>query len=154
MLHGEHQLPHRPAAEAEANRFAAAFLMPRASVLANGLRNATPRRIAGSKQTWTVAAMALTHRLIELELLTEWGYRTACVPLSRLGYRRSEPNGIPRESSQVLDKVFRSPRDGSETPGAIAEAIGISVDELQCTRVRADSSRRRWRILAAVSATR
>lgn len=130
VLHGEHQVPHRPAAEVEANRFAAAFLMPRASVLAAGLRNATPQRIVRAKQTWKVAAMALTHRLFELDLLTEWGYRTACVQLSRLGYRRSEPNGVPRESSQVLDKVFRSLREGSETPTAIADAIGISVDEV------------------------
>ena len=41
VLHWEHQEPHRPAAEEEANRFAAAFLMPRSSVLAQGLRDAT-----------------------------------------------------------------------------------------------------------------
>lgn len=131
VLHGEHQVPHRPSAEIEANRFAAAFLMPRASVLAHGLRNATPDRILRAKQTWKVAAMALTHRLYELDLLTEWGYRTSCVQLSRLGYRRSEPNGIPRESSQVLAKVFRSLRGGGETPATIADAIGISTEELQ-----------------------
>ena len=131
VLHGEHQVPHRPSAEIEANRFAAAFLMPHASVLAHGLRNATPDRILRAKQTWKVAAMALTHRLYELDLLTEWGYRTACVQLSRLGYRRSEPDGIPRESSQVLAKVFRSLREGGETPATIADAIGISTEELQ-----------------------
>jgi Zn-dependent peptidase ImmA (M78 family) len=130
VLHGEHQVPHRPVAEVEANRFAAALLMPRASVLAQGLRNATPDHILRAKTTWKVAAMALTHRLFELDLLTEWGYRTACVQLSRLGYRRSEPNGIPRESSQLLDKVFRSLREGNETPTTIANAIGISTDEL------------------------
>jgi Zn-dependent peptidase ImmA (M78 family)/DNA-binding XRE family transcriptional regulator len=130
VLHGEHKVPHRPAAEIEANRFAAAFLMPRASILAGGLRNATPERIVRAKQTWKVAAIALTHRLYELDLLTEWGYRSVCVQLSRLGYRRNEPHGIPREGSQVLDKVFRSLRESSETPAAIAHAIGISTDEL------------------------
>jgi hypothetical protein len=75
--------------------------------------------------------MALTHRLHELDLLTEWGYRTACVQLSRLGYRRSEPGGIPRESSQLLDKVFRSIRAEGETPADMATAIGITSEELQ-----------------------
>ena len=75
--------------------------------------------------------MALTHRLYELDLLTEWGYRTICVQLSRLGYRRSEPNGIPRETSQLLSKVFRSVRVDGETPATIAAAIGISSSELQ-----------------------
>ncbi len=130
VLHGEHLAPNRPVAEAEANRFAAAFLMPRASVLAQGLRDATADQILQAKRTWKVAAMALTHRLHELDLLTEWGYRTACVQLSRLGYRRSEPNGIPHESSQLLAKVFRAVRDGGETPATIADAIGVPPDEL------------------------
>jgi len=58
VLHSEHHVPHGPDAEQEANRFAAAFLMPRASVLAHGLNNATIDRILVAKQTWRVAAMA------------------------------------------------------------------------------------------------
>jgi Zn-dependent peptidase ImmA (M78 family)/DNA-binding XRE family transcriptional regulator len=131
VLHGEYQTLDRPAAEVEANRFAAAFLMPRSAVLAQGLRDATPARILQAKQAWKVAAMALTHRLHELDLLTEWGYRSACVQLSRLGYRSSEPGGITRESSQLLDKVLRSVRDDGQTPAAIATCVGISRDELQ-----------------------
>lgn len=131
VLHGEYQTLNRPAAEVEANRFAAAFLMPRASVLAQRLRDATPARILQAKRTWKVAAMALTHRLQELDLLTEWGYRTACVQLSRMGYRSAEPNGIPRESSQLLAKVLRSVRDDGETLATIATSIGITSDELQ-----------------------
>ena len=75
--------------------------------------------------------MALTHRLYELGLLTDWGYRSICVQLSRLAYRRSEPDGIPRESSQLLSKAFRSIRDEGDTPATIAAAIGITSDELQ-----------------------
>lgn len=131
VLHGEHLVPNRPAAEVEANRFAAALLMPQASVLAQGLRDATPARILQAKRIWKVAAMALTHRLYELDLLTDWGYRTACVQLSQWGYRRTEPKGIPRESSQLLAKVFRSVRDGGETPATVAAAIGITTNELQ-----------------------
>jgi Zn-dependent peptidase ImmA (M78 family)/DNA-binding XRE family transcriptional regulator len=132
VLHGEYQVPSdRPTAEVEANRFAAAFLMPRASVLAHGLRNATPAQVLSAKRTWSVAAMALTHRLQELDLLTEWGYRHNCVQLSRLGYRSSEPGGIPRESSQLLAKVLAQARQQGETPSVIAEALGIAVEELQ-----------------------
>ena len=131
VLHGEYQELNRPAAEQEANRFAAAFLMPRSSVLAQGLRDASAARVLQAKLIWKVAAMALTHRLYELGLLTDWGYRSICVQLSRLGYRRSEPDGIPRESSQLLSKVFRSIRDEGDTPATIAAAIGITSDELQ-----------------------
>lgn len=66
VLHGEYQSLNRPAAEMEANRFGAALLMPRASVLAQGLRDATSSGIVQAKRTWKVSAMALTHRLHEL----------------------------------------------------------------------------------------
>jgi Zn-dependent peptidase ImmA (M78 family)/DNA-binding XRE family transcriptional regulator len=132
VLHGEHLVAaNRPGAEVEANRFASAFLMPRASVLAQGLRDATPAQILHAKRHWKVAAMALTHRLYELDLLTDWGYRTACVQLSRWGYRRAEPRGIARESSQLLAKVFRSIREHGEAPATIASAVGISTEELE-----------------------
>lgn len=131
VLHGEYQELNRPVAEQEANRFAAAFLMPRSSVLAAGLRDATTTQILRAKSVWKVAAMALTHRLYELDLLTDWGYRAICVQLSRLGYRRSEPDGILRESSQLLSKVFRSIREDGEKPATIAAAIGITGEELQ-----------------------
>ena len=132
VLHGEHLLTsERPTAEAEANRFAAAFLMPRASVLAAGLGNATPDRILRAKQNWNVAAMALTHRLHELDLLTDWGYRNACVQLARLGYRTAEPHGIQRESSQLLGKVFAALRQEGITPARLAADVGITVRELR-----------------------
>lgn len=131
VLHGEHQPLHRPDAEVEANRFAAAFLMPRSSVLSAGLRHADVDTILAAKATWKVSALALTHRLAELDLLTEWGYRTACVNLARLGYKSAEPGGIPRESSQLLAKVFKGLRDGGETLSSVAAAIGISADELR-----------------------
>jgi Zn-dependent peptidase ImmA (M78 family)/transcriptional regulator with XRE-family HTH domain len=132
VLHGEHQVAgERPSAEAEANRFAAAFLMPRASVLAAGLVNAPVDRILAAKSQWAVAAMALTHRLHELDLLTDWGYRAACVALGRLGYKRAEPAGIPRETSQLLGKVLAQLRAEGVPPARIAASLGISVAEFR-----------------------
>jgi Zn-dependent peptidase ImmA (M78 family)/DNA-binding XRE family transcriptional regulator len=131
VMHGEHESPHGREAELEANRFAAALLMPRASVLAAGLRHATVDRILHAKRTWDVAAMALTHRLMELDLVTEWGYNSACIQLSRMGYRRGEPNGITRESSQLLGKVFKGLREDGVRPADIAADIGITPIELR-----------------------
>jgi Zn-dependent peptidase ImmA (M78 family) len=130
VLHSEHRVPQGPGAEYEANRFAAAFLMPRAAVLAAGLAGATLDRILAAKQVWQVSAMALVHRLRELELLSEWGHRTACVDLSRRGFRSAEPGGIARETSQRLDKVFRSLRAEGITPADIARDLNLTVEEL------------------------
>ncbi len=130
VLHSERRLPHGPDAEQEANRFAAAFLMPRASVLAHGLAGAGIDRILAAKQTWRVSAMALTHRLHEVGLLTDWGYRTTCVDLSRRGYRTGEPGGIPRETSPLLEAVFHTLRGDGITPAQIARDLHLTIAEL------------------------
>jgi Zn-dependent peptidase ImmA (M78 family)/DNA-binding XRE family transcriptional regulator len=130
VLHSEHRLPHGPDAEHDANRFAAAFLMPRASILAHGLTGATSDHILAAKQTWRVSAMALTHRLHELGLLTDWGHRTACVDLSRRGYRTAEPGGIPRETSPLLEAVFHTLRAEGTTPAQIARDLHVTTAEL------------------------
>jgi len=130
VLHSEHREPHGPDAEQEANRFAAALLMPRDDVMAQRLHAATIDHILARKVRWRVAAMALAHRLHELDLLTDWGYRSACVNLSRQGYRSSEPNGIPRETSQVLAKIFQAMRSEGVTPNDIARDLDLHVAEL------------------------
>jgi Zn-dependent peptidase ImmA (M78 family) len=130
VLHSDHRLPHGPEAEQEANRFAAAFLMPRASVVAAGLAGATSDRILAAKHTWRVAAIALTYRLHELDLLTDWLYRTTCVDLARRGYRTGEPGGIPRETSQLLEKVLRQLRAEGTGPADIARDLHLTATEL------------------------
>ncbi|MBX6355501.1 MAG: ImmA/IrrE family metallo-endopeptidase [Micromonosporaceae bacterium] len=130
VLHSEHRVPHGPDAEQEANRFAAAFLMPRASVVAHGLAGATSDRILDGKQVWQVSAMALAHRLHELGLLTDWGYRTACVDLSRRGYRTGEPGGMARETSPLLHAVFNTLRLDGITPAQVAGELHITTGEL------------------------
>lgn len=132
ILHGEDRAPHGVSAEQEANRFAAAFLMPRAGVLAQGLRNATADRILAAKGRWNVAAMALAHRTNELGLMTEWGYRSVCVDLSRMGYRRGEPSGMRvHESSQLLTKVLQQLRANGAGIYDIAMDLGIEPGEVQ-----------------------
>ena len=132
VLHGEDREPHGLAAEQEANRFAAAFLMPRAGVLAQGLRNATADRILLAKRRWSVAAMALAHRTNELGLMTEWCYRSVCVDLSRMGYRRGEPDGMgAHESSQLLTKVLQQLRTAGSGLQEIAVDLGLRTDEVQ-----------------------
>jgi Zn-dependent peptidase ImmA (M78 family) len=131
VIHGEDRRPHGQEAEQEANRFAAEFLMPPAAVLAQGLRNATMDTILVAKKQWNVAAMAMAHRANELGLMTEWGYRSLCVDLSRRGYRRIEPDGIARESSLLWTKVLRQLRESGIGLGDIADDLGLVPTEVQ-----------------------
>lgn len=131
VLHGEDAIPHGQTSEDEANRFAAAFLMPRSSVLAQGLHHAPADRLLLAKRKWGVAAMAMAHRANELGLMSEWSYRTACVDLSRMGYRRGEPGGLPRESSQLLTKVLQQLRAAGSGIRDIARDLGVEPGEVQ-----------------------
>lgn len=131
VLHCEHEEPRGQEAENDANRFAAAFLMPADSVKAAGLRNATVPMILQSKRAWGVAAMALAHRLRELELLTDWGYRDVCVQLSRAGYRRGEPGGIPREHSERLRQVLALLREERISVRELATQFEIDAAEVR-----------------------
>ncbi len=132
VMHCGDEVPHGKEAEQVAQKFAAAFLMPRRPVLASGLRNAGIDQILIAKRHWKVAAMALTHRLAELDLLTEWGYRDTCVRLTQMGYRRGELSGaIVPETSQVLAKVFKALREQGIGPTEIADKINVLPEELR-----------------------
>jgi Zn-dependent peptidase ImmA (M78 family)/transcriptional regulator with XRE-family HTH domain len=128
VLHGEHDAGRE--AEREADRFAAAFLMPRASVLAHLPPAPSVEQILAGKRIWRVAAMALTHRLYEAGTLSEWLYRTTCIELARQGFRTGEPGGIARESSQLLYKVFRALRAERITAADIAADLHLPVGEV------------------------
>jgi len=52
------------------------------------------------------------------------------VDLSRRGYRTSEPGGIPRETSPLLDTVFQSLRAEGTSPADVAQDLHITIAEL------------------------
>ncbi|MFT4189131.1 MAG: XRE family transcriptional regulator [Aeromicrobium sp.] len=131
VMHGEHAPVEGKEAENEANRFAAAFLMPARGVYAQRLHNARAGALIKAKSKWGVAAMALAHRANELGLMTEWAYRTACVDLSRMGYRSGEPGGIERESSKMLWKVLQQLHLEGEGIGTIAADLGLPPSEIR-----------------------
>jgi Zn-dependent peptidase ImmA (M78 family)/DNA-binding XRE family transcriptional regulator len=116
--------------EREANAFASAFLMPRASVLANAPRMATVDQLIKFKPYWTVSVAALAYRLHDVGLVSDWHYRTLCIEIAKRGYREREPNEAPRETSQVLAKVFTALREEGVTKSNIAAALNVHTDEL------------------------
>ena len=126
-----HGGPRSRQAEVEADRFASAFLMPAGDILAHASRNISPTTILRMKGRWGVSAIALVHRLMTLQVLTEWKYRTLCIEFSRRGYRRSEPNGIVRDSSQVLTRVLRMLREEGVQRSMIAKNLRIDRTELE-----------------------
>lgn len=110
VLH-KHGGPRGREAETQAHAFASSFLMPRASVLANAPRFPSLNNLISTKKIWTTSVASLCYRLHSVKAITDWQYRTLCVQIARLGYRVREPNSAPRESSQLLPKIFAALHD-------------------------------------------
>jgi len=130
ILHGQGCDLTRVNAEQEANDFAGAFLMPRESVAAHMPANPLIDQILHGKKIWNVAALALTYRMHDIGMLSDWHYRRTCIELGKRGYRSGEPDGIPRETSQLLAKVFKALRAKGITRSDIARELHLDVDEL------------------------
>lgn len=130
LLHCEDSRAHGRDKELEANRFAAALLMPARSVVAMSGRDLSLERLLAVKAHWKVAAIAVAHRLHELGVLSDWAYRQTCITLSKLGYRNTEPQGMRPETSQVLAKVFRALRQDGVGLSGVAADLAITDEEI------------------------
>jgi len=121
---------NKRAVEREADRFASAFLMPEASVRANSPRFATIENLIQLKKIWNVSIASLVRRLFDLELITEWQYRTLYIEMSSRKMLKKEPEGISKEKSQILEKVFKSLWQEGTTRNDIAQQLNFPVDEI------------------------
>ncbi|MEV4344117.1 ImmA/IrrE family metallo-endopeptidase [Actinoplanes sp. NPDC049596] len=116
--------------ERDANTFASSFLMPRLSVRSRIPSNPTTDQILRGKRFWRVAALALAYRVNDVGMFSEWNYRRCLIELAKLGYRTTEPNGIDRERSQVLQKVFTGLRQQKITARVFAADLGLRLEDL------------------------
>jgi Zn-dependent peptidase ImmA (M78 family)/transcriptional regulator with XRE-family HTH domain len=131
VLHWHHEVPQGRQAEQEANRFAAAFLMPAASILAKVPKNPSLKQLVRAKQPWKVSVAALTHRLHQLEVLSDWHYRMLWIEIGDKGYRTNEPEPrVSRETSQILNKVFAALRKEGCTKADMARELHVHPQDL------------------------
>lgn len=126
----KHGQPTGRQAEREADQFASALLMSRSSVLGHP-PNATIPGMIRAKHTWGVSVSALAYRLRDLEMVSEWQYRQLCIQIQSLGFRTAEPEGMPKEMSQVLEKIFAELRQERVSKARVARILGWPLKELR-----------------------
>jgi len=131
VLHARAQITRGREIEKEARDFASAFLMPKGDVKAHAPRFPSLDQLIVAKKRWKVAVAALTYRMHDLGLLSDWQYRSLYMDISRRGYRKNEPEPIKRESSQVLAKVLAQLRKEGVRKSHIAEALDLPMSELR-----------------------
>lgn len=127
MQHGQ---AHGPEMERQADAFAAAFLMPKESVVANQPPAYTIKYLMKLKHYWGVSLAALAYRFNSLGLVSEWNYRSLCIEIAKSGYRTNEPEPMERETSQLLTKVLDLLHSRKHGRHEIAESLSLSVDEI------------------------
>lgn len=128
VLHA-HGQPNGRAAEAEADRFASAFLMPERDVRARAPQWATDTNIVRTKHVWGVSALALVYRLHVLGLISDWHYQQLCIRF-RIQYGSAEPEERSRETSQALAKVFAALRKEGTSRRDVAHQLRIHTRDL------------------------
>jgi Zn-dependent peptidase ImmA (M78 family) len=127
MLHGE---AHSPDMEREANAFASAFLMPRASVISRKVGLLTLDKLIELKHVWGVSVAALAYRMNQLGMFSEWAYRNLCIQIAKNGYRTSEPSPMRPEVSQLLRKVFDALRSEGVTRSAMVHQLYLAQEDI------------------------
>ena len=130
VLH-RHAKPSGREGEEEAHKFASAFLMPAASVLARAPKIAALPELIRLKKVFGVSVAAINYRLHQLKLITDWQYRSLAVQISKNGYRTNEPEPAQRETSLILPMVLGRLYDEGFSRQRIAQELGLPTQELE-----------------------
>jgi len=122
-LHG-HDVPGD--LEAQANRFAAEFLMPEVIVRPQ-LRNLTLGKLADLKREWSVSMQALIERAHDLRVITSAKRTSLYKQLSARGWRTREPfsDELTREAPELTQAVFDQLRSRGLSTTEIAQLAGF-----------------------------
>ena len=115
--------------EREAEEFAGAFLLPRDEIMPQ-LRNFDLRHLANLKLFWKVSMSAIAVRADRLNLITPYQNKMFWIEMGRLGYRKREPNELPKEHPSLLRKMIEYHHHGlGYVSKDMAELLCMSVPE-------------------------
>lgn len=129
VLHQDGSVTGRTA-EDQANKFASAFLMPKADVISVLPRvNHLPQLIS-AKTRWKVSVAALAYRVHKLGIISDWKYRDFCIEIAKRGYNKKEPNEIQRERSAIWEKVLKTLWAEKTTHADIADQLNLPMAEV------------------------
>lgn len=112
--------------EQEADAFASAFLMPAGPMLATGATNPSLSSVVRMKKPLRVSPGAFVRRLKDLDMISEWTYRSLSVEISKRGWRTSDPDPCAREQSQLLEKVLAGLRSQGRSRKEISDDLHLT----------------------------
>jgi Zn-dependent peptidase ImmA (M78 family)/DNA-binding XRE family transcriptional regulator len=111
-------------------RFAGAFLLPSECVYREIGKKRTSLRaeeLLLLKKRFKVSVQAILRRLLDLSVISPSAYKTSCILISKMGWRKNEPMAIPPESDWARQVALRGLSEGQLTVGDV-ERLGIKID--------------------------
>jgi len=124
VLHADY-LPGDAAQEAEAHRFAGAFLLPRDSFIHECPRRLRWHQLLELKSRWGVSLAALVQRAKDLQVISLDTYRRARVQIGKRGWRTKEPNEPPVETPTVVTNALKVMAEGRLSLTPITQNLGL-----------------------------
>lgn len=119
--------------EADAHRFAGAFLLP-AIGFARDLRAPTLEAMIVAKSRWVVSVGAMIQRCTDLEILRPAEARRLWIARVKRGWSKHEPldDDLPIEEPSVLRRGYELlVREGGQTPLQILGALALSPTDIE-----------------------
>lgn len=117
-------------AEDQAQRFAAAFLLPATEIRSDfGVALDIPK-LSALKRKWRVSMQALAYRAHQIGCINDTRYKSIFQQMSRLGWRKSEPVEVRRESPRAFKRLLRAHIDAGFTHEQLAEMLFVSKSRL------------------------
>ncbi len=130
LLHRFDKPADNAKAEAEANAFAGAFMLPAEGYQADAPRFAILEAFLPAKAKWHTSVQTLVMRNASLGLFTQWQVESAFKEIAIRKWRQREPGDLPAQSSLLHYQVLDAARFRGELPVDVAESSGLNFDVL------------------------
>lgn len=112
--------------EAEADRFAGAFLLPEKE-FRRQLKKFDLRQVANLKRYWKVSMQAIAMRAFTLKMITPHQRKMFFIQMGKLQYRKSEPYEPPKETPRKVHMMMRHFQSALEySVSELASAFGVT----------------------------
>jgi len=120
-------------AETQAQRFAAAFLLPANEIRADlGMKVDIPKLMA-LKRKWRVSMQAIAYRAHQIGSITDTRYRSLFQQMSREGWRKNEPPSVAvrPESPRTFKRLLSAHIAEGYTHAQLAEMLFVTHEQLR-----------------------
>ena len=123
--------PGDPALERQADAFASAFLLPRATFGAECPPRLSWPHLQELKRRWKVSLAAMVRRAYDLGIYSEATYRRAYMQLNQRGWRENEPAEPRMERPRLLREVIALLEEAGHPRESVAATVHLHVPDFE-----------------------